>query len=193
MSVTSISNVLHQCNIRLTDFGESWGNISHTSQIIRTHTNNIYKGTPAFVTPEVIDPNKRPAALKEEQLGMLGMLLFCLVNQDCQVPYVKEASQTNKKDWNDYLVGKISSGTLPADSIKYEGLHATLWLGICDAFLCCIKITAFERSSLETVKQTLEIIEDAMDLPFDKNQGTALLQAQDNSIITGAFHQPTND
>ena len=55
------------CIAKLTDFGESWGRLSQTS-VACTHTANIYKGTPAFMAPEIIDPTRRPSEMREEQL-----------------------------------------------------------------------------------------------------------------------------
>lgn len=39
------------CVAKLTDFGESWGKLSQSTDAACTHTVNIYRGTPAFMAP----------------------------------------------------------------------------------------------------------------------------------------------
>lgn len=56
------------CIAKLTYFGESWGRISDTARAARSQTVRIYKGTPAFMAPEVISPNLRPFNMDGEQL-----------------------------------------------------------------------------------------------------------------------------
>ena len=52
------------CIAKLTDFGESWGNICETSQVLKMHTENVFKGTLAFMPPEIIDPQQEAISHK---------------------------------------------------------------------------------------------------------------------------------
>ena len=87
------------CDVKLTDFGESWGRICQSSQTARTHTVNVFKGTLAFMPPEIIDPLKRPSIMNEEQMKKadiwsLGMVLFCLINPGSKVPFQQRSTQS---------------------------------------------------------------------------------------------------
>ena len=56
------------CVAKLTDFGESWGRLSQSTGASCTHTVNVYKGTPAFMPPELVDPKKRLLVMREDDL-----------------------------------------------------------------------------------------------------------------------------
>ncbi|KAJ8047258.1 Serine/threonine-protein kinase TAO1 [Holothuria leucospilota] len=187
------------CHVKLTDFGESWGSICETSQVLKTHTANIYKGTPAFMAPEIVNSAKRPDVLSEEQLKMadvwsLGMLFFCLLNPDCPVPYLKEASKQQRREWVDYIAQKTATGCLPEQSVKYEQLRAANGIHINSAFLACIKVDPLMRQNIHEIKTTLnQKDKSGSTFPFKIHQGTALLQAQEEHTGSGPFILPKND
>ncbi len=71
----------HPCITKLTDFGESLGILSQSTDAARSHTINVYKGTPAFMAPEIIDPLQRPFSMRENEMKKadiwsLGILFF---------------------------------------------------------------------------------------------------------------------
>ena len=100
------------CVAKLTDFGQSWGNICQTSMAGRTHTINVFQGTIAFMAPEIINPKQRPFSINQEgmkkaDIWSLGAVLHCLINPSCQIPYVKEARRDMAKDIKQYITEKV--------------------------------------------------------------------------------------
>ena len=184
------------CVAKLTDFGQSWGNICQTSMAGRTHTINVFQGTIAFMAPEIINPKQRPFSINQEgmkkaDIWSLGAVLHCLINPSCQIPYVKEARRDMAKDIKQYITEKVSAGTLPESSDGYEWQHATLWLPICDAVLACMKKVPSDRPAAEEVLQEEQGLSE--DYPLNCHQGTALNIAQDSSLEDGVFLPPSND
>ncbi len=132
------------CVAKLTDFGQSWGNIGQTSQVGRTHTINVFKGTLPFIAPEVLVSKERPYCMSEEDLKRaeiwsLGTIFHCLINPTYQIPYLKEAHEENAEDLKQFITHKVSSGVPPEDSEGYEWQYATIWLEIKDATTACMK------------------------------------------------------
>ncbi|PIK47545.1 hypothetical protein BSL78_15597 [Apostichopus japonicus] len=187
------------CRIKLTDFGESWGNICQTSNLAKTHTVNIYKGTTAFMAPEIVSSTKRPEELSVEQLKMtdvwsLGMLFFCLLNPDCKVPYLKESSQEDKRKWVEYISEKTANGILPEGSMKYEHIRASTGIHVYNAFLACVKVDPVMRLHVDEVKAVLtQTNMPDTTFPFKVHQGSALIQAQEEHLKSGMFQVPLND
>lgn len=168
------------------------------SQVAKTHTVNIYKGTPAFMAPEIVNPAIQPQTLSEEQLKKadiwsLGMSMFCLVNPDCQVRYVKEASQADKRKWVEYISRKASSGIYPEESMRYEYLQASTWVKAHEAFLACIQVDPIKLPKLDEIEEILNQEETSDDYPLVIRQGTALIQASEKQIDSGMYEHPEND
>ena len=186
------------CVIKLTDFGESWGTICETAAIAKSHTINIYKGTPAFMAPEVLDPTKRPTEMKVEQLKLadiwsLSMVFFCLVNPNLKAPFFKEARETgNVRNWQNFLVEKVSSGLLPSGEDSYDHLKATEWIQVNEAFKYGIQKKADKRPSLQDMDRMLKKISDSSSYPLAIHQGTALETAYPFGE-EGNFQEPEND
>ena len=186
------------CVIKLTDFGESWGTICQTAAAAKSHTVNVYKGTPAFMAPEVLDPAKRPMEMKVEQLKLAGMwslsmVFFCLVNPNLKVPFFKEARETgNVRKWQNFLVEKVSSGSLPSGEDSYDHLKATEWIQIDEAFRHGVQKEAVKRPSLQDIDRILRKTSDSSSYPLAIHQGTALETAYPFGE-EGNFQEPEND
>lgn len=186
------------CVVKLTDFGESWGTICQTAAVAKSHTVNIYKGTPAFMAPEVLDPKKRPTEMKVEQLMLadiwsLSMVFFCLVNPNLKVPFFKEARETgNVRNWQNFLIEKVSSGSIPSGENSYDHLKATSWIQVNEAFKLGIQKKADKRPSLQDLDCILKKTNDSSSYPLAVHQGTALENAFPFGE-EGDFQEPKND
>ena len=184
------------CAVKLTDFGESWGQLCQTAQSIRSHTKNVFKGTPPFMAPEIIDPTRRPSEMDEEQMKKadvwsLCMVFFCLINPSIKIPYFQEARRANKlKEWKKFLIDMVSGGILPQGDNSFDLLKATKWNNIYDAFINGAKVNPCERNDLSQLKALLQQDITSTGFPFHVHQGSALAAAQQPFE---QFRYPAND
>ena len=192
------------CIAKLTDFGESWGNLAKSSEAACTHTINVYKGTPAFMAPEIIDPKKRPFLMREDDMKMadiwsLGMLLFCLSNPSCKVPFAMEAkSELKQGSWSNFFKHKVALGVKPTGDPEYDILRATEWVNVNEAFHQCIEKDPVKRISVDTALEILDGDEFSESYPLKIHQGSALIKIQESHVRAGTddainFQRPKND
>ena len=184
------------CLAKLMDFGQSWGNICQTSIVGRSHTIYIFKGTIAFMAPEIINPKQRPICMKEEELKKadiwsLGTTIHCLINPSYQIPYLKEARKAGVTDIKQFITEKVSAGILPEESDGYEWQQATVWLKIRDTPIACLKRNKDERPTASHVLNEEE--DESEDYPLNCCKGTALDRVQALGIENGEYSSPQND
>ena len=76
---------------KLTDFGESRAKLIQTATLVHTRTNNVFRGTPVFMAPEIFfhDGTKLRDLqdLKQMDIWSYSMILFTLLNPDLKYPY----------------------------------------------------------------------------------------------------------
>ena len=190
------------CMAKLTDFGESWGKLSQSTDAACTHTVNIYRGTPAFMAPEVMDPIQRPNMMQEDALlradiWSLGMLLFCLINPSCKLPYLIEGKHLVKAGlFPGMLKNKISLGIKPMFDCEYDAVRSAMWENIADVFKECIKKDPLSQISLQSAISMLNEVDTSSSHPFSVHQGTAFEKAQEfflDEAQVESFKRPEND
>ena len=83
---------------KLTDFGDSRSNMIHTKAMLKTtvvkrsKVSDFERGTPAFRSPELLVPRKRPSSMGHDDLVKVdvwayGMTIFTTLNPDQNYPY----------------------------------------------------------------------------------------------------------
>lgn len=186
------------CITKLTDFGESWGTICQTSAAKRSHTVNIYKGTPAFMAPEVIDPIMRPMAMNENDLKLadiwsLSMVYFCITNPGLKVPYYKEIKEAKHlQSWQSFLVKKVASASNPEGDSSYDPLKATKWLQVHKAFKRGMCKIPKDRPNLHEVEELLNEMVESDTYTMAVNQNSAFDDAHPFGV-EGNHSDPLND
>ena len=140
--------------VKLSDFGESRSNMVQTKTIVQTKTDDIYRGSPVYMAPEILcswhTKGPTPAAtiqdLQVMDVWSLAMVLFVLVNPDCMYPYEKEiknvqlpalpgaAEKTLVEIWRQEM--------LPQHSPKYETMRNSHWKSVYSLYKKCAKFKA---------------------------------------------------
>ena len=82
---------------KLADFGEGRSNIIQNQTILSSGAQELHRGPPAYMSPEILLPELRPneATLKAADSWAYGMILFVLVNPSVGYPYQGELRQKN--------------------------------------------------------------------------------------------------
>ena len=80
---------------KLTDFGESRSRLIQTQSIMSTRVVQLDRGSPAYIAPEILIPEKRPSyadqtSLKAFDIWALGMVCFVIANPCITYPYCAE-------------------------------------------------------------------------------------------------------
>ena len=119
---------------KLTDFGESRSHLIQTRTLVTSKVKELDRGSPAYMAPEILLPEKRPSFatiedLKAADLWALGMVFFVLANPSCRYPYSDEIelacmSSMTSRDALEELIRKEHP---PSTSQKYERLQACYW------------------------------------------------------------------
>ena len=80
---------------KLADFGEGRSNIIQNQTILSSRVQELDRGPPAYMSPEILLPELRPneATLKAADSWAYGMILFVLVNPSVGYPYQGELRQ----------------------------------------------------------------------------------------------------
>lgn len=121
---------------KLTDFGESHSNLIQTQTILASRITKVDRGTPAYMSPEVLLPELRPNSvtvheLKAADLWALGMVIFVLINPDMAYPYQKEIQRELEscpfKSAREIFEDHVRHKEYPTMSSKYERFVATKW------------------------------------------------------------------
>ena len=89
-----------QC--KLADFGESRSADIQTNTLVRSQTNNVNRGTPVYMAPEVyVEAIRLPSVgledLKRVDIWALGMLLFAILNPSTKYPYRQKIEDARAK------------------------------------------------------------------------------------------------
>eukprot|EP00112_Aurelia_sp_Birch-Aquarium-sp1_P015275 Seg3371.4 transcript_id=Seg3371.4/GoldUCD/mRNA.D3Y31 product="Leucine-rich repeat serine/threonine-protein kinase 2" protein_id=Seg3371.4/GoldUCD/D3Y31 len=196
---------LKPCLAKLTDFGESWGKLAQSCEAACSFIANLYKGTPAFMAPEVIDPSLRPLKMGEEQLKLADIwshapILSCesIMSGPLWVRGKEKGVKPGK--WQEFMKMKISTGERPEQDPNYGALRATIWEPVEDVFKKCTLKQPSKRITLENVDKTLFRQDASKTYHLDTHQGQALEEAQEDQLARNPsftnpseLKQPQND
>ena len=185
----------------LIDFGESRSQLIQTKTMCHTSTNDVKRGTVAFMSPEQL-PGPYQAAfvsiesLKKTDIWQLGMTFFCLLNPNLTYPYGLEYSRL-RLDENispeTYIGNLMKCQTLPEMSTEYEFQRTVYWDRLMSAYKLSSKLEAQSRSSLEDIIAALNI-EPALEVTNLRNSQASALEQFDESVACGSVvAHPTND
>ena len=80
---------------KLTDFGESRSDIIQTKSLVTSKVEELNRGSPAYMAPEILLADKRPQNaslddLKAVDIWAFGMVMFMLCNPSSEYPYYNE-------------------------------------------------------------------------------------------------------
>ena len=121
---------------KLTDFGESRSRLIQTQTLVSSKVKNVARGSPAYMSPEILIPEKRPspvtfAVLKAADVWAYGMIFFITSNPSVAYPYAAEMEEAMKeaplKDCREILQDILRSGHSPNMTVKYTKLQASFW------------------------------------------------------------------
>ena len=177
---------------KLTDFGESRSLATQTSTICHTATQNVQRGSPAYMAPEIFSANGLPSAasikdMKAVDMWALGMVLFMLLNPNLKHPFEAELKVCNSRiTWQAVIEGMFEKKELPSHGHKYEVYQATNWLVISEAFKRCTKFTPSERPTVAEIAKLLNEengVPTCQDIPLKVSQTSAVADF-DRSLLT---------
>ena len=84
---------------KLTDFGEARSSLLQTNTVAQTCTENVYRGSSAYIVPEILTNSCVHASLddlKMTDIWSLAMIMFHLLNPDAKHPFAVETENDNK-------------------------------------------------------------------------------------------------
>ncbi len=146
---------------KLTDFGESRSLLIQTKSLLSSKVNELDRGSPAFMAPELLVLEKRPAVanihdLKAADMWALGMIMFVLVNPDSKFPYRLEVERERKSnpmiDPKDMLIKLQREEKYPESSGNYAKLQALYWDTPLQIYNMCVSFNSEDRvRSIEPV------------------------------------------
>ncbi len=117
---------------KLTDFGESRSHLIQTRTLVSSKVENLNRGSPAYMAPEILLSEKRPGFatmddLKSVDLWALGMLMFVVANPSIAYPYQlqieRECNLFSSKDSREALENLLRAGILPEFPQKYDKMQ----------------------------------------------------------------------
>ena len=147
--------------IKLTDFGECWANRYDEERSLKTRTTSVFRGTPVYMAPEILNTEMRPTSMKKEQVEQTDIWSMCIIfysimNPDRPVPFRNEDDGgTAVQDLQQVLKDKFSNHILPSDSPKYSIAQSTTWLNIYDAYLAGAIVESKKRQNLLELRKIL--------------------------------------
>ena len=152
---------------KLTDFGESRSALIQTNTLLQSKATNLDRGSPAYMSPEILLPEMRPkngsiADLKAVDIWALGMVLFDLADPSSKYPYHQEIEsdcnafpfKTSRESLGDLMRKKM----LPSPTPKYQVLQATHWDTVFQVHKRCVTFESEKR--LRTASQVKDFLED---------------------------------
>ena len=148
---------------KLTDFGEARSQLINTRNFNVTATNNVNRGTPAFMAPELLLAEKEQpitmslSQLKKVDIWALGLLYFCVVNPGLSSAYTYEFQKGGVLPGSHmrHVKGMMRRKELPSTLPKFEPLQSTEWKNIFTALERCV---TFESEKRPTASEVLEML-----------------------------------
>ena len=156
----TVSRIYGSCPIicKLTDFGFSRSLNAQTQSFLQSRTDNVWRGTPVFMAPEIHRCALNYASLsdlKQTDIWSLGVLAYAVVNPNLINPYHKETEILGGGLLTtDTMKLLMQREQLPTHDPKYESRRITEWWQIEEIFYMCTK---FEPSSRPTTADVLQV------------------------------------
>ena len=145
---------------KLTDFGESRSQFIQTSSRLHTRTNNVKRGSPIYMAPELHLKTKGSLSLNELKavdIWALGMVLYVLVNPNLKYPFKHEMDELRSKGISSELVSHVlKRGKLPNHHPKYKKEREGSWMLVVSAFKAASKFVSSSRPCIKEVCLILE-------------------------------------
>lgn len=137
---------------KLADFGESRSQLLQTSGLNDPGTNQVFRGTIAFMAPEILLPERMVPGRKlslddlmKVDIWALGLVFYCLINPGVSYPYELEA--TNLPD----ILMLLRQRKRPTSNPEYRIKQATVWSRVKEAFESCTDQDSSKRPKASDV------------------------------------------
>jgi len=127
---------------KVADFGLSRSLDTQTLSIVQSRTDDICRGTPVFMAPEIhmeLLTSATQYDLQKTDIWSLGLLAYSLVNPNLANPYRKESEDLGHRFSMETMKQFMQSQQLPSHDEKYESFRVALWWQIDDVFSICAK------------------------------------------------------
>ena len=158
----SVSHIYAECPVvcKLTDFGLSRSLDAQTQSILQSRTEEIIRGTPVYMAPEIhlgILKSANQIDLKKTDIWSLGILAYAVINPNLINPYYKEADALGSALTMEIMKSFMQSQLFPTHDAKYELHRVTLWWQIEEIFNSCAKFDPNERPAISEIAQGLNV------------------------------------
>ncbi|XP_063447978.1 probable serine/threonine-protein kinase DDB_G0284251 [Mytilus trossulus] len=159
----------------LSDFGEARSSIIQTKILAETSTQNLFRGSPAYMAPEALLGDSSSGTIEDllkMDIWSFGMVLFHLIYPDTANPYAEEIKENTTVRPIEALKKLVSKKALPRPSEKYSFLQNKQLKSI---FYKCAKFDASCRPTAEILKNCFDI--PSVELPPHVGPNTAIAKA----------------
>ena len=175
---------------KLTDFGEARSQLINTRNFKVTATNNVNRGTPAFMAPELLLSEKEQqitmslTQLKKVNIWALGLLYFCVVNPGLSSAYTSEFQKEGIVPGNHmrHVKCMMRGKQLPSTVPEYEPFQSTTWRNIVAVIERCL---TFESEQRPTASDVLDIL--SLTLEGISHENREEEQVVENSALEVCF------
>ena len=159
---SSFAKEYERCPIvcKVADFGLSRSLDTQTGSVLQTRTDDICRGTPVYMAPEIHTGLLGKASqddLKKTDIWSLGLLAFSMVNPNLTNPYRKEAELLGIEFNMETMKKLMQAQQLPTHDTKYESLRVTEWWQVEEVFSMCAKFLPESRPVISDVLKIVNI------------------------------------
>ncbi len=145
---------------KIADFGLSRSSETQTRLIIQSRTNDICRGTPIYMAPEIINGKLQKASitdLKKTDVWSLGLLSFAAINPNLNNPYCKVIEDLGVEFGLDTMKEIMVNQKLPVYDNKYESIRVAEWWQAEELFSRCCTFDPDLRPSIEELVPVVNI------------------------------------
>lgn len=133
------------------------------TMLVTTVTNNVLRGTPAFMAPEIIIAEQRRAMsnkqLKEVDIWALGQVFFNLINPTFSSPYFLEFKAANVEPGllMNHMENMMRGKKLPISEAEFHPYQEGSWAKVKKASDLCRNFEPMSRPSITEVVNVLNM------------------------------------
>ena len=142
---------------KLADFGESRSQLLQTTGLNDPGTNQVFRGTIAFMAPEILLPETMVPGrklslddLKKVDIWALGLVFYCLINPADLCPYERDGYQ-HAID----IINLQRQRKRPSSDPEYQSKQSTVWVSVRDVYHACTSHDPSERPRASEVVNLL--------------------------------------